>query len=112
MHFKSLAIFAGLALAFHVSGCRGTQASVTVRTTTPAAPRAPRPPAPPPPPRAPSTSATIVIRPAPPRPPAYSRPAVPGAGYIWCEGHYDWRGNQYVWVHGRWQRLPAGRTVW
>ena len=30
----------------------------------------------------------------------------PGPGYIWTEGYWGTRGNQYVWVPGRWQQPP------
>src|SRR5579864_6783469 len=53
-----------------------------------------------------------VVAYAPP-PPRYAVVgAAPGAGFVWTEGFYDWRGSGYVWVPGRWQRPPRARAVW
>ena len=30
----------------------------------------------------------------------------PGVGYVWIPGHQAWRGQNYVWVSGRYE-LPA-----
>ncbi len=48
-----------------------------------------------------------------PPPPRYGVVGVaPGAGYVWTEGFYDYRGGAYVWVPGRWMRPPRARAVW
>lgn len=76
---------------------------------------------PPPPPAAP---------PAPPPPRAEMRP-LPPVSYkplIWQPGHYDWTGNSYLWIPGRymdrraapsgqwqpgyWAAAPGGRYMW
>ena len=36
----------------------------------------------------------------------------PGAGYIWINGYWGYRGNNYYWVPGRWDRPPRGRRRW
>ena len=36
----------------------------------------------------------------------------PGPGYVWAQGYYTYRGNNYVWVPGGWRRPPRGRTTW
>jgi hypothetical protein len=36
----------------------------------------------------------------------------PGPGYIWTDGYWDWRGRNWYWVDGRWQRPPRPRAVW
>ncbi len=36
----------------------------------------------------------------------------PGSGYIWTNGYWDWRANNWYWVGGRWQRPPHRRSVW
>ena len=36
----------------------------------------------------------------------------PGPGYLWIAGAWDWRGNDWAWMPGRWDR-PADRgTSW
>lgn len=49
----------------------------------------------------------IVATTAPPPPIAESVPE-PRRGYVWAPGHYEWRGNQYVWVRGHWLADRAG----
>jgi hypothetical protein len=43
-------------------------------------------------------------------PPAPRHEVVPAArpGYVWSNGHYEWRGNQYVWVPGHWLTARSG----
>lgn len=43
-------------------------------------------------------------------PPAPQYEVVPGAraGYVWDAGHYEYRGNRYVWVPGRWLEARDG----
>lgn len=36
----------------------------------------------------------------------------PGPRYVWVEGVYRHRGNQYVWVPGRWVVPPRARSAW
>jgi hypothetical protein len=36
----------------------------------------------------------------------------PGPGYVWTSGWWDWRGNNWSWVEGRWVRPPRPRAVW
>jgi hypothetical protein len=36
----------------------------------------------------------------------------PGAGYVWTDGYWDWRGSRYSWVDGRWQRPPRRGSRW
>ena len=31
---------------------------------------------------------------------------------VWVDGRWDWRGSQYVWVSGHWQRAPEGMHRW
>jgi hypothetical protein len=48
-----------------------------------------------------------IVRVAPPAP---IEEVVPAArrGFVWAPGHYDYRGNQYSWVRGRWLRERPG----
>lgn len=49
----------------------------------------------------------------PPPPPAYGAYGrAPGPGYVWAEGFYDLRGNNWVWVRGHWARPPRAHAVW
>ena len=36
----------------------------------------------------------------------------PGVGYIWMNGYWGYRSNSYVWVPGRWERVPRGHRRW
>jgi hypothetical protein len=36
----------------------------------------------------------------------------PGPGFVWVDGYYNWRGNRYVWVPGKWRKLPRPHAVW
>ena len=48
-----------------------------------------------------------------PPPPRYAVVGVtPGPGYVWTSGWWDWRGNNWAWVEGRWVRPPRARAVW
>jgi len=47
-------------------------------------------------------SAIVAVAPPPPQ---YEVVPAPRPGHVWAPGHYEWRGNQHVWVQGRW--LPA-----
>ncbi len=40
------------------------------------------------------------------------RPAMPGAGYAWVDGYWNWRGERYVWVPGVWRRPPYANAYW
>ena len=54
-----------------------------------------------------------VSRSAPP-PPRFvgviGRP--PGAGYVWTDGYWAYRRNNWDWVQGSWVRPPRARAVW
>lgn len=44
---------------------------------------------------------TAIVQTAPPPPLQEDVPA-PREGHVWAPGHYEWRGNQYLWVRGHW----------
>lgn len=50
---------------------------------------------------------TAIVATAPPPPIAEAVPEE-RRGYVWSPGHYEWRGNQYVWVRGHWIADRAG----
>jgi hypothetical protein len=36
----------------------------------------------------------------------------PSPRHVWIPGFYEWRGNQHVWVKGRWELPPHAGAVW
>jgi hypothetical protein len=40
------------------------------------------------------------------------RPAMPGPGYVWMDGYWNWNGGRYVWVPGRWNQPPYAGAYW
>jgi hypothetical protein len=36
----------------------------------------------------------------------------PSPYHVWMPGYYEWRGNRYKWVRGRWMRPPRGRMMY
>jgi hypothetical protein len=40
------------------------------------------------------------------------RPPMPGAGYVWIDGFWNWDRGRYVWVPGRWDRPPYAGAYW
>jgi len=52
----------------------------------------------------------IVVE-APPTPRVEQRP-VGRSGYVWIDGYYRHNGRQYVWVPGRYERLPRQEARW
>jgi hypothetical protein len=56
-----------------------------------------------------SCEGTYTVTTQPSRP-YYERPVSPGAGYVWIDGDWRYRGGQYVWTEGRWDRPRHNRT--
>ncbi len=54
----------------------------------------------------------IYVRIAPPAPIVETRVVAPGPRHVWIAGYHRWDGRAYVWVPGRWDLPPAGRSVW
>ena len=54
----------------------------------------------------------IYARTAPPPIRVESYGPAPGPGYVWINGYWGYRGNDYVWNAGRWERPPRGRRRW
>lgn len=40
------------------------------------------------------------------------RGVAPGAGFVWIDGYWGYRGGAYAWVPGRWERPPRPRARW
>jgi hypothetical protein len=55
-----------------------------------------------------------VYAPTPPPMPrsAYRRPPMPGAGFFWVDGYWNFRGGRYNWVAGYWMRPPHVGGAW
>lgn len=55
-----------------------------------------------------------VYAPAPPPVPsyAYQRPPMPGAGFYWVDGYWNFVGGRYSWMGGRWMRPPYAGGYW
>lgn len=46
----------------------------------------------------------------PPPPPPRARPIpAPRAGKVWVQGHWEWRGNRYIWRDGHWVGMRPGQ---
>lgn len=76
--------------------------AVAVGPTTPPPPVVVAPPSPGP----------VIVTVAPPPIRIEHRPRRPGHGFVWIDGYWLYRGGQYVWVSGRWDRVPHGHRVW
>lgn len=52
--------------------------------------------------------------PAPPPMPsyAYQRPPMPGPGYYWVDGYWNFMGGRYSWVGGYWMVPPYAGGYW
>ena len=61
---------------------------------------------------APAVKAAVFVRVGPPAPIVETRPAIPGAGYVWTPGYYRWNGGAHVWVNGAWALPPRPGAVW
>ncbi len=53
----------------------------------------------------------VVVPEAPPLPEVETMSMVPGPGYIWVPGAWNWRG-QWVWDQGHWAFPPQPGAVW
>ena len=50
---------------------------------------------------------------APPPPLRYeAAPPMPGPGYVWTAGYWNWAGGRYVWAPGVWRRPPYAGAYW
>jgi hypothetical protein len=39
-------------------------------------------------------------------------PAAPGVGFVWLRGYWAYRGADFAWTSGRWERPIEGRREW
>src|SRR5579862_3500028 len=54
----------------------------------------------------------IYARTAPPPIRVETYGPAPGPGYVWLNGYWSYRDNNYSWVSGRWEHPPRGRRRW
>jgi len=48
-----------------------------------------------------------------PPPPRYGPVGyAPRAGYVWCDGYWDYQPRGWVWAPGAWRRPPHPRARW
>lgn len=57
-------------------------------------------------------AAEVIVRVAPPAAIVETRPAAPGAGYVWIGGYHRWNGTAYAWVPGKWELPPRPHARW
>lgn len=67
----------------------------------------------PPPPPLPDEIRPVVVAVAPP-PVRVERVTVtrPGPSYVWARGYWDWDGDSWMWIPGRWAVAPVARATW
>jgi hypothetical protein len=53
----------------------------------------------------------ILVAQAPPAVRVEARVVSPGPGYVYTTGYWQWTGNRYVWVSGRWINRPRPAAV-
>jgi WXXGXW repeat (2 copies) len=68
---------------------------------------------PPPPPPLPDEVRPVIVAVAPPAV-RVERITVarPGPTYVWARGYWDWDGDSWTWVPGRWAVAPVARATW
>lgn len=57
----------------------------------------------------PVQAAPVFVQPPPP-PPRYEPVPRARRGMVWSQGHWEWRGRQYVWLPGQWLRVRPGQA--
>jgi hypothetical protein len=77
----------------------------------PSAAQLPRPPAPPRPPL-PDEIRPTIVEVAPPPLRVEATVVRPGPAHVWAHGYWDWDGDSWAWVSGRWVRAPTAGASW
>ena len=54
----------------------------------------------------------VVIGRTPPPMRYERRGPMPGPGYVWVDGFWNWRDGRYIWVPGHWDRPPYAGAYW
>ena len=62
----------------------------------------------------PSNEYQAVANTPPPPLPQYDQPPIPGPGYVWTPGYWDWSNDSddYYWVPGTWVDPPSDGELW
>jgi hypothetical protein len=53
-----------------------------------------------------------VVRTGPPPPRVEVRTVAPYPEAVWIDGHWDYRGGNWVWLQGHWERGPFPGATW
>jgi hypothetical protein len=61
---------------------------------------------------APPPPGRVYVVDRPPRAPVEVAGAIPGAGWVWIPGRYQWQQNGFLWQGGHWDRVPRGKQRW
>jgi hypothetical protein len=56
--------------------------------------------------------AEVIVKVGPPAAIVETRPARPGANFVWIGGYHRWDGSAYAWVPGRWEAPPRPGARW
>lgn len=67
---------------------------------------------PPLPPPLPDEIRPTIVRVAPPPSRVEAVIARPGPGHVWARGYWDWDGDSWAWVPGRWAVGPTRTARW
>ena len=67
---------------------------------------------PPPPPPLPDEIRPRIVVVAPPTLRVETVVARPGPTYVWARGYWDWDGDSWAWVTGRWAVAPMRTASW
>ena len=67
---------------------------------------------PPPPPPLPDEIRPTIVTIAPPPIRVETVVVRPGPEYVWARGYWDWDGDSWAWVRGRWAVGPTATASW
>jgi len=67
---------------------------------------------PPPPPPLPDEIRPTIVTIAPPPIRVETVVVRPGPAYVWARGYWDWDGDSWAWVAGRWAMGPTTTATW
>jgi hypothetical protein len=59
-----------------------------------------------------ATASVAAVATPPPPLPEYNQPPMPGDGYIWTPGYWNYASDDYFWVPGTWVLAPYPGALW